>query len=108
MTGKMHDDRLKKALKRFAEQLELHTEKQLLLIVAGGAGLVLSNHTKVGTYDVDVIGLEKSGQIVAPDWSDYPGFKQCRQNVARELGLEQDWINAGPSKLLKKTSRGIS
>lgn len=103
-TEKMEANKLKEALNRLSQILELNDE-HYELVVGGGAGLILSEQISVGTYDIDVIAVLKDGTFEEPNWTDH--FKDARETVSNELGIRSDWINAGPSSLIEILPTGF-
>jgi hypothetical protein len=69
------------------------------LVVIGGSGLVAIGAVSRTTRDVDVVALEKDGALISaeplPD-----AIAAAAAVVARDLGLEKDWLNADPTSLL--------
>jgi hypothetical protein len=69
------------------------------LVVIGGSGLIAINAVTRATRDVDVVALVRDGVLVSaeplPD-----AVRTAAATVARDLGLEPNWLNAGPTSLL--------
>lgn len=69
------------------------------LVVIGGSGLIAIDAVSRVTQDVDVVALERDGQLTSaeplPD-----AVRDAAATVARDLGLQADWLNAGPTGLL--------
>lgn len=69
------------------------------LVVVGGGSLMLLGLLQRPTRDIDVVALAEQGRYVSAD----PLPKelvQARDDVARTLGLAEDWINPGPAARL--------
>jgi hypothetical protein len=70
------------------------------LVVIGGSGLLAIDAVVRSTRDVDVLALERHGQLVSAD--PLPSaIADAAALVARDLGLEPGWLNAGPASLLE-------
>ena len=68
-------------------------------VVIGGSGLLAIDAISRSTRDVDVVALEQQGQLVSAD--PLPeAIASAAALVARDLGLQPDWLNAGPTGLL--------
>jgi hypothetical protein len=69
------------------------------LVVIGGSGLAAIGAVSRTTRDVDVVALERDGELIPaeplPD-----AIRTAAATVARDLRLEVNWLNAGPSGLL--------
>jgi hypothetical protein len=69
------------------------------LVVIGGSGLIAIEAVSRATRDVDVVALEEDGELVSaeplPD-----AVRDAAAIVARDFGLEPNWLNAGPTGLL--------
>jgi hypothetical protein len=89
-------DRLLSAL---GEQLE-HLGFRYGLVVVGGTALLALDLVARATKDVDVVALEKDGQMLAPPKPLPAGLIQARERVTRDFGLPDEWLNTGPSSLL--------
>ncbi len=69
------------------------------LVVIGGSGLIAIEAVSRTTQDVDVVALVKDGVLVAAD--PLPAaVVQSAAIVARDLGLDPDWLNSRPTGLL--------
>lgn len=69
------------------------------LIVIGGSGLIAINAVSRATRDVDVVALEQDGVLVSAE--PLPEIVQdAAATVARDFGMEPNWLNPGPTGLL--------
>ena len=69
------------------------------LVVIGGSGLIAIEAVARTTRDVDIVALEKDGVLVSAE--PLPeAIALAASTVARDLGLEPNWLNAGPTSLL--------
>jgi hypothetical protein len=68
-------------------------------VVIGGSGLLAIDAISRSTQDVDVVALERHGQLVSAQPLPAP-IADAAALVARDLGLEPNWLNPGPTSLL--------
>jgi hypothetical protein len=87
-----------KLLTALAEQLAVRGEHYALAVVGGSALLALELISRA-TRDVDVLAIVEAGQLLTaeplPD-----ALRDAAQTVARDFGLQSDWLNPGPTTLL--------
>ena len=68
-------------------------------MVIGGSGLVAIGVVTRPTRDVDVVALKRDDELVTSE--PLPAhLMEAAVIVARDFGLEADWLNAGPTSLL--------
>jgi Nucleotidyltransferase of unknown function (DUF6036) len=91
-------ERLEVALTALAEQLAA-ADDAAHLVVIGGSGLLAIEAISRSTQDVDVVALERHGQLVSARPLP-PTLAAAATLVARDLGLEPNWLNEGPTSLL--------
>ena len=92
-------DHLDPALAALGEQLASAREA-VHLVVIGGSGLLAIGAISRSTRDVDVVAVVRAGKLVSAD--PLPAaVADAAALVARDLGLEQAWLNPGPSSLLQ-------
>lgn len=89
-------ERIIRALTRLGElaQEQGHT---LMLVVVGGAALVLRYNARGSTQDVDVFMLTPPERRDTRAWAEI---------VARELGLRHEWLNDGAKGFMQGVSYG--
>src|SRR4051812_3726076 len=91
--------RLEAALDALGELLAA-AQAQAHLVVIGGSGLLAIEAVSRATRDVDVVALvDADGDLVHANPLP-PAVHGAAAIVARDLGLEPDWLNAGPTGLL--------
>ena len=91
-------ERLDQALFALNDQLALR-HASVHLVVIGGSGLIAIDVVSRATRDVDVVALERDGKLVSAE--PLPStVRDAAATVARDLGLEANWLNAGPTGLL--------
>ncbi len=86
-------------LAALGEQL-VTAEDHAHLVVIGGSGLLAIDAIARSTRDVDILALERDGELVSADPLP-PAIASAAALVARDLGLEPDWLNPGPTSLLE-------
>jgi hypothetical protein len=69
------------------------------LVVIGGSALVAMDLIDRSTRDVDVLALMTRGALVTAEPLPAP-VSAAAQRVARDFGLPDDWLNAGPASML--------
>jgi hypothetical protein len=87
------------ALTALGEQLGAADETAHLVVI-GGSGLLAIDAIERSTRDVDILALERHGELVSADPLP-PAVATAAALVARDLGLEPSWLNAGPTSLLE-------
>lgn len=89
-------DRLLAAL---GERLALAGER-VELVVIGGSALIALGLVDRTTRDVDVVALLADGRLTSP--RPLPAsLAEARDRVAADFGLDERWLNTGPSDLLR-------
>jgi hypothetical protein len=69
------------------------------LVVIGGSGLIAIGAVSRVTRDVDIVALEQDGVLISAEPLPAP-LREAAGIVARDLGLEPNWLNPGPTGLL--------
>jgi hypothetical protein len=87
------------ALTALGEQLGAAGETAHLVVI-GGSGLIAIDAIERSTRDVDILALERHGELVSADPLP-PAIATAAALVARDLGLEPNWLNAEPTSLLE-------
>jgi hypothetical protein len=90
--------RLEEALTALGEQLAF-AGNSAHLVVIGGSGLLAIDAISRSTQDVDVVALKQHGQLVSAQPLPAP-IADAAALVARDLDLEPNWLNPGPTSLL--------
>jgi hypothetical protein len=86
------------ALTALGEQLAA-SDDTAHLVVIGGSGLLAIDAISRSTQDVDIVALEQHGQLMSAQ--PLPSaIADAAALVARDLGLEPNWLNPGPTGLL--------
>lgn len=91
-------EQLEAALGALGEQLAADDDDAHLIVI-GGSGLLAIDAISRSTQDVDVVALEEHGQLVSATPLP-PAITAAATLVARDLGLEPNWLNSGPTGLL--------
>jgi Nucleotidyltransferase of unknown function (DUF6036) len=91
-------DQLEIILAAMNDQLAV-ADASVHLVVIGGSGLIALEAVARATRDVDVVALEEDGELVSAE--PLPNaVRDAAAIVARDFGLEPNWLNAGPTGLL--------
>ncbi|HZJ50462.1 MAG TPA: hypothetical protein VFF07_06330 [Actinomycetota bacterium] len=86
-------------LKALGEQLSA-LDARCEIVVIGGAALLALGLVNRTTSDVDVLALG-SNEGLKPADPLPPPLVEARDRVARDFELEPDWLNPGPTELLR-------
>jgi hypothetical protein len=70
------------------------------LVVIGGSALLALGLVQRATRDVDVLAVAGAEGLVPADPLP-PALAQARDRVAQDFGLPADWLNPGPTELLR-------
>lgn len=95
---KLDNRNLHEILRLLAAHLDLAGIQKMELIVCGGSSLIATDLITRTTKDVDIIALRAAdGRLLDPD--PLPDFLvKAAAQVARDMGLEENWLNNGPSR----------
>lgn len=92
------------ALTSLATQLEIAESAPLEIVVIGGAAMNIAGIISRPTRDVDVLALgltDQHGRVSMVKCNPLPtALLKAAEGVARDLGLADEWLNAGPADLL--------
>lgn len=92
-------DTLDVILAALADQLRSIGERQDLVVI-GGSALTALGLVRRATRDVDLVAIAENGELRSAD--PLPGaLRVARDRVARDFGLDENWLNGGPTGLLK-------
>jgi hypothetical protein len=70
------------------------------LVVIGGSALTALGFVRRATRDVDLLAIAVKGELrLAEPLPD--ALLSARAAVARDFGLDESWLNAGPTDLIK-------
>ena len=70
------------------------------IVAIGGGSLLLLRQIERTTKDIDLVALVKAGKLIPADPLPLT-LIQAADDVGRALELGKDWLNIGPSSLLK-------
>jgi hypothetical protein len=98
-------EQLDEALTLLGNKLELGHAETACLVVCGGSSLIITGLVDRTTKDVDVVAVgypqgneqcffQPSGRLSDP-------IRSAAIEVAHDLGLHENWLNTGPSDLMK-------
>jgi len=91
-------DNIDQALSLLAGRLDLAQTDPVRLVICGGSALIAMSLRRRTTRDMDVVALLSAAQEpISPD--PLPDFLlRAADQVARDLGLFEGWLNNGPSR----------
>ncbi|MDQ2873877.1 MAG: hypothetical protein M3Y33_03295 [Actinomycetota bacterium] len=96
---KITSETLDMILGALAEQL-WSLGAQLEIVVIGGSALTALGLVRRATRDVDLLAISENGELRPAD--PLPeALRTARDRVARDFELDENWLNAGPTDLLK-------
>jgi hypothetical protein len=90
-------ENLERALKLLAGRLDLAQAEPIRLVVCGGSALIAQGLISRTTRDIDVVALMDSDHCLISPAPLPESLMKAVKEVARDLGLADDWINNGPS-----------
>jgi hypothetical protein len=98
MDQQLTSDSLERAFKLLSGRLDLMQTEPVRLVLCGGSALIATGLRQRTTNDADVVAmLSSTGELVNPDPLP-PFLLQASAQVARDLGLKQNWLNNEPSR----------
>jgi hypothetical protein len=90
-------EKFNQALRLLNGRLELTGAPRFNLVVCGGSALAATGLVTRTTKDVDIVALmDDDGVLLDPAPLPQALVREARE-VALDLGLQQDWLNNGPS-----------
>lgn len=90
---------LDQILSALGEQLEARGTRFEIVVIGGSALLALGLVTRP-TRDVDILALAENGELATANPLPTP-LQEAGHRVGRDLGLGENWLNAGPADLLQ-------
>jgi hypothetical protein len=98
MPNPISHDNVDQALSLLAGRLDLAQTDPVRLVICGGSALIAMSLRRRTTRDMDVVALLSAAQEpISPD--PLPDFLlRAADQVARDLGLFEGWLNNGPSR----------
>jgi hypothetical protein len=98
MPNPISHDNIDQALSLLAGRLDLAQTDPVRLVICGGSALIAMSLRRRTTRDMDVVALLSAAQVpISPD--PLPDFLlRAADQVARDLGLFEGWLNNGPSR----------
>ncbi len=89
---------LDRAFGLLSRRLELMQSEPVRLVICGGAALIAMGLRRRTTNDADVVAMmSETGELVSPD--PLPkSLLEASAQVARDLGLNENWLNNEPSR----------
>ena len=98
MPNPISHENIDQALSLLAGRLDLAQTDPVRLVICGGSALIAVSLRRRTTRDMDVVALLSAAQEpISPD--PLPDFLlRAADQVARDLGLFEGWLNNGPSR----------
>lgn len=90
---------LNEALSTLGEILEIRGLTYEIVVI-GGSGLMLLGLLNRSTRDLDALALVQEGTYTSADPLPLP-LVEAIASVGRALGISEDWLNPGPTELLR-------
>jgi Nucleotidyltransferase of unknown function (DUF6036) len=91
-------EQAERLLSALGEQLAAAGER-FELVVIGGSGLLALGEIERSTRDVDLVALRDGDELSAARPLPDP-LRRAAARVARDFGLDEAWLNDGPTSLL--------
>lgn len=93
------DETINLLLGALADQLQA-LGSRVEIVVIGGSALTALGLVKRATRDVDLLAIAVAGELQSAEPLPQ-ALLTARAAVAADFGLDEDWLNAGPTDLLK-------
>jgi hypothetical protein len=98
MSGIANREHAERVLSALGEQIALVGER-FELVVVGGSGLLALGEIQRSTRDVDLVAL-RDGEDLGAAKPLPVSLSVAAERVARDFGLDEGWLNGGPTSLL--------
>jgi len=98
----MNKEILLKSLKFLGELLERDQIEPMNLVVCGGSALLFCEYVQRTTKDVDVVGLGYGETNIGASKPLPELLKKASLRIARDLGLDENWLTCDPSDLMQE------
>ena len=97
MSEELTKETIERAFKLLSGRLDVMQSEAVGLVVCGGSALIATGLRQRTTQDADIVALmDAAGDLVSP--APLPPFLlDAAAQVARDLGLKENWLNNGPS-----------
>jgi hypothetical protein len=93
-------------LSALADQLSSLADQQEIVVI-GGSALTALGFVKRTTKDVDILAIAVNGDL-RPAKPLPESLRIARDRVTRDFDLDENWLNGGPTDLLKWDSQMVS
>jgi hypothetical protein len=101
MPKKLGKEMLERALELLGEKLEFDRAAPVSLVVCGGSSLIALGLVERTTKDVDVLALMGDEGRLLPSEPLPEALSRAVSEIAGQLDLFPNWLNGGPTDLLK-------
>ncbi len=98
---------IEKSLILLGKRLEIEGNEIFNIVVCGGSALIITGLItgRMFTKDVDLVGLgykDLTGKLQVRECRELPKtLEKAVRQVARDLGLEDNWLNTDPTSLVR-------
>lgn len=98
MNKELNNESLERAFTLLSGRLDQTGSHAVKLVICGGSALIATGLRQRTTHDADVLALmREAGELISP--APLPAdLVRAAAEVARDLGLGENWLNNGPSK----------
>jgi hypothetical protein len=93
------DETIDLLLGALADQLQA-IGSRFEIVVIGGSALTALGLVRRATRDVDLLAIAENGELRLAEPLPQP-LRAARAAVAADFGLDENWLNAGPTDLLR-------
>ncbi len=98
MNQKLTKEAFERAFRLLSDRLDLMQTAPVRMVLCGGSALIATGLRHRTTNDADVVAmLSVTGELVSPDPLP-PFLLEASAQVARDLGLKENWLNNEPSR----------
>ena len=103
----LNNESIEKSLVLLGKRLEIEGSESFDIVVCGGSALIITGLIKKRTFtkDIDLVGLgykDPDGKLTVRECLELPEpLEKAVKQVARDLGLEEKWLNTGPADLVR-------
>jgi len=95
-------EEIQEALTFLGKQMALVYAEDLRLLCCGGSGLCMLEILTRSTKDVDALAFVVDGGVLKPIEGFSPEMEKAIAQTARQFDLDDDWLNAEASIVLKR------
>lgn len=101
MTTELNAEILERALTLLAGRLELDQAPPVRMVVCGGSSMIATRLVARTTTDLDILAFFDDDNSLRSAKPLPQHLAEAARQVAEDLGLDSNWLNAGPADLVK-------